>query len=468
MMSDIASQFKALQDAAPRMRQTTAKERADRLRSVWNALLERKEDIFKSGYEERRTNDVDVAAELVMIKGELDFTIKNIEKWMRPVRVKNSLATMGKRCEINYQSKGVVLNISAYNAPTAECIVPMIPAIAAGNTIAIKPSELAPVSAQVMQEVINKALPNDEAQVIQGGVEVSQELLKLPFNHIYYTGGMTVGKIVMKAAADHFASITLEMGGKSPVIIDETANLENAATKLAWGRVMNAGQVCIAPEYIVIHESVKDKFLSLIKEKIEALYNSDGTGLQKSSYVPRVINERHYERIKGLMDDAISKGAELVFGGGSDRTDRYIEPTILTNMTEDMEIMNEEVFGPVLSVLSYSERSEVLEIIAKRPTPLAFYVYSTNKDNINYFLQNSTSGSAVVNNNCIQSGTNPNLPFGGVGTSGMGRIGGYEGFKHMSNARSVVHQPLDKFRDFLVQLPPYSKRYSDLIMKGLK
>ena len=279
---------------------------------------------------------------------------------------------------------------------------------------------------------------------------------------------MTVGKIVMKAAADHFASITLEMGGKSPVIIDETANLENAATKLAWGRVMNAGQVCIAPEYIVIHETVKDKFLSLIKEKIEALYNSDGTGLQKSSYVPRVINERHYERIKGLMDDAVSKGAELVFGGGSDRTDRYIEPTILTNMTEDMEIMNEEVFGPVLSVLSYSERSEVLEIIAKRPTPLAFYVYSTNKDNINYFLQNSTSGSAVVNNNCIQSGTNPNLPFGGVGTSGMGRIGGYEGFKHMSNARSVVHQPLDKFRDFLVQLPPYSKRYSDLIMKGLK
>ena len=168
------------------------------------------------------------------------------------------------------------------------------------------------------------------------------------------------------------------------------------------------------------------------------------------------------------MDDAISKGAELVFGGGSDRTDRYIEPTILTNMTEDMEIMNEEVFGPVLSVLTYSERSEVLKIIAKRPTPLAFYVYSTNKDNINYFLQNSTSGSAVVNNNCIQSGTNPNLPFGGVGTSGMGRIGGYEGFKHMSNARSVVHQPLDKFRDFLVQLPPYSKRYSDLIMKGLK
>lgn len=450
------------------MRRTTAKERADRLRALWEATLERKDDIFRSGREERRTNDVDVAAELVMIKGETDFTVKNLEKWMRPVRVKNSLATIGKRCEIHYQSKGVVLNISAYNAPTAECIIPMIPAIAAGNTVAVKPSELAPVSAQIMQEVINRALPADEAQVFQGGVDVAQDLLRQPFNHIYYTGGMTVGKIVMKAAADHFASITLEMGGKSPVIVDETAQLENAAAKIAWGRVMNAGQVCIAPEYVVIHESVKDRFLALIREKIEALYNSDGSGLQNSSYVPRIINERHFVRIKGLVDDAVKKGAEVVFGGGADKADRYIEPTVLTNMSEDMEIMNEEVFGPVLSVVGYQNRSEVLDIINRRPTPLALYVYSTNKENIDFFLENSTSGSAVVNNNCIQSGTNPNLPFGGVGTSGMGRIGGYEGFKNMSNGRSVVHQPLDRFRDFLVQLPPYSKRYSSLIMKGLR
>ena len=387
---------------------------------------------------------------------------------MKPEKVKNSLNTMGKRCEVRRQSKGVVLNLSAYNAPTAECIVPMIPAIAAGNAVAIKPSEHAPHSAQIVQEIINKALPQDEVEVFQGGVEVSQELLSLPFNHIYYTGGMAVGKIVMKAAADHFASITLEMGGKSPVIIDETANLENAATKLAWGRVMNAGQVCIAPDYVIVHESLKDAFLTLIKQKIDALYNADGKGLENSKYVPRIINERHSKRIKALVDNALEKGATLVCGGGSDVTDRYIEPTVLTDMSEDMDIMKEEVFGPVLSVVTYNRREEVLEIINRRPSPLALYIYSTDDNAIDYFLTNTSSGSAVVNNNCIQSGTNPRLAFGGVGSSGMGRIGGFEGFRSMSNERSVVHQPLDRFRDMLIMLPPYSERYNNLIMKALK
>jgi len=334
--------------------------------------------------------------------------------------------------------------------------------------VAVKPSEHAPHSAQIIQEIIHGALKKDEADVFQGGVDVAQELLSLPFDHIYYTGGYAVGKIVMKAAAEHFASITLEMGGKSPVIIDETANLENAATKLAWGRVMNAGQVCIAPEYVIIHESVKDKFLSLIKEKISALYDSAGTGLQQSEYVPRIINERHHGRIKGLIDDAVKHGAEIVCGGGSDVSDRYIEPTVLTNMSEDMKIMNEEVFGPVLSVIPFKTRQDVLDIISKRPSPLALYIYSTDDAAIEFFLTNTSSGSAVVNNNCIQSGTNPRLPFGGVGHSGMGRIGGFEGFETMSNMRSVVHQPLDKFRDILIMLPPYSDRYSGLIMKGLK
>ncbi|MEO9633595.1 MAG: aldehyde dehydrogenase family protein [Parasphingorhabdus sp.] len=467
-MSEIADKFAKLQSSRQRLRNSSAKERADKLNAIWAGVVERKDDIFVAGNKERGTHDLDIAAELVMIKGEIDFAVKNIAKWMKPEKIKNSLNTMGKRCEIRRQSKGVVLNLSAYNAPTAECLVPAIPAIAAGNAVAIKPSEHAPHSAQIVQEIINKALPSDEAEVFQGGVEVSQELLNLPFNHIYYTGGMAVGKIVMKAAADHFSSITLEMGGKSPVIVDETASLENAATKLAWGRVMNAGQVCIAPEYVIIHESKKDEFLSLIEEKINALYNSDGAGLDKSQYVPRIINERHASRIKALVDDATKKGATVVCGGGSDIADRYIEPTVLTDMSEDMEIMNEEVFGPVLSVLTYSSREEVLDIISRRPSPLALYVYSTNDEAVDYFLTNTSSGSAVVNSNCIQSGTNPRLPFGGVGSSGMGRIGGFEGFKSMSNERSVVHQPLDRFRDILIMLPPYSERYNNLIMKGLK
>ena len=467
-MSDIQTRFQALKSAAPRLRNTTAAQRAAKMTALWEATIDRKDDLFKAAHKERGTHDLDMAAELVMLKTEIDFITKNLAKWMKPEKIKNSLATMGKRCEIRRQSKGVVLNMAAYNAPTAESFVPMLAAVAAGNAIAIKPSELAPHSAQIIQDIVNKVFPADEAEVFQGGVDVAKELLAQPFDHIYYTGGTAVGKIVMKAAADNLASITLEMGGKNPVIIDETAKLENAASKLAWGRVMNAGQVCIAPDYAVVHESVKEEFQTLLSQKIQEHYNSAQTGLDKSDYVPRIINERHTARIKGLIDDAVQKGATIVSGGGANIPDNYIEPTVLTDVTEEMDIMREEVFGPVLCVLSYKTREEVLSHIAPRTNSLALYIYSTDKDNIEYFLDNTSSGSAVVNNNCIQSGTNPRLPFGGIGASGMGRIGGYEGFRSMSNERSVVHQPLDKFRDFLIMLPPYSDRYSGLIMKGIK
>lgn len=467
-MSDISQQFAKLKSSTARLRNTTAAQRVSRINALWSATVERKEDLFKATHNERGTHDLDVAAELMMLKSEVDFISKNLEKWMKPEKIKNSMATMGKRCEIRRQSKGVVLNMAAYNAPTAESFVPMLAAIAAGNSVAIKPSELAPESAQIIQEIVNKVFPSDEAEVFQGGVEVAQALLKQPFDHIYYTGGTAVGKIVMKAAADNLASVTLEMGGKNPVIIDETAKLENAATKLAWGRVMNAGQVCIAPDYAVVHESVKDEFQTLLSQKIQEQYNSEKTGLNKSAYVPRIINERHTKRIKALIDDAVKKGATVICGGDVNVKDCYVEPTVLTDVTEDMTIMQEEVFGPVMCVLGYKQREEVLSHIAPRTNSLALYIYSTHKDNIEYFLANTSSGSAVVNNNCIQSGTNPRLPFGGIGASGMGRIGGYEGFKSMSNERSIVHQPLDKFRDFLIQLPPYSERYENIIMKAIK
>ena len=467
-MSDITTKFTRLQSAAQGLRSTGAAERIHKLESLWAAVVERQDDLFRAGHSERGTHDLDIAAELVMVKGEIDYAIKNVGRWMKPRKVKNSLNTMGKRCEIQYQPKGTVLNLSAYNAPTAECIVPMIPAITAGNAIAVKPSEHAPQSAQILDELITKALPADEVMVFQGGVDVAQGLLAQPFDHIHYTGGSAVGKIVMKAAAEHFATVTLEMGGKSPVIIGKSAALDNAATKIAWGRVMNAGQVCIAPDYVIVHDSIADEFLDLIVKKIKSLYDSEGTGLQNSPYVPRIINQRHQTRIKGLIDDALKKGARLVFGGHTNAKDRYIEPTVLTDMSESMAIMKEEVFGPVLSVLRYQDRKDVLDIISKRPSPLALYIYSTDKAEINYFLTNTTSGSAVVNNNCIQSGTNPRLPFGGVGASGMGRVGGFRGFEDMSNTRAVVHQPLDRLRDILIMLPPYSQRYKGLIMKALK
>ena len=365
--SEIKASFEALQAGTSRLRNTTASQRVARMTALWAAMVDRKEDLFKAAHQERGTHDLDMAAELVMIKSELDFFAKNLAKWMRPEKIKNSLATMGKRCEIRRQSKGVVLNMAAYNAPTAESFVPMFAAIGAGNSVAIKPSELAPYSAQIIQEIVNDVFPRDEAEVFQGGIDVAQALLALPFDHIYYTGGTAVGKIVMKAAADNLASVTLEMGGKNPVIIDASAKLENAATKLAWGRVMNAGQVCIAPDYAIVHESVKEAFQNLMTEKIGALYNSDQTGFGKSPYVPRIINERHTKRVKSLIDDAVKKGASVICGGGVNITDNYVEPTLLTDVTEDMQIMREEVFGPVMCVVGYEDPQDCLLYTSPSP-----------------------------------------------------------------------------------------------------
>ncbi|MDA8707790.1 aldehyde dehydrogenase family protein [Hellea sp.] len=468
MAKDIQSRFEALQSSTSRLRNSSAEERAQKLTALWEAILDKKQVLFDAGAEERGCHELDIAAELVMLKSEIDYARKHVASWMKPKKVKNSLSTIGKRCEIRYQSKGVLLNMAAYNAPTVESFVPLIAAICSGNSCAIKPSELAPKSAHIIKDIVSAALKPDEVDVFIGDVETAKTLISLPFDHIYYTGGTAVGKIVMKAAADNLTSITLEMGGKNPVIIDETAKLENAATKLAWGRVMNAGQVCIAPDYAIVHESVKDEFQRLISEQINAQYNSDGAGLESSNYVPRIINERHTQRVKDLIDDAVKKGAAVISGGSANIKANYIEPTILTDVTEDMAIMQEEVFGPVLCVVGYKNREEVLDYIKPRRNPLALYIYSTDNEAIEYFLTNTSSGSAVVNNNCVQAGTNPRLPMGGIGASGMGRIGGFAGFQSMSNERSIVHQPLDKFRDFLIQLPPYSDKYSGLIMKGLK
>ena len=467
-MSETAQKFKQLQEGAVQMRQSTAADRNGLLKKLWESLVDHQDAIYDAAKKERNSHKLDAAAELMMIKSEIDFISKNLKKWVKPKKVPNSMATMGKRCEIRYDPKGVVLNLSAWNAQIAECFIPAIAAIAAGNTVAIKPSELAPHSAQVVENIVNEVFSADQVAVFQGDAAIAQELLALPFNHIYYTGGYTVGAIVMKAAADHFASVTLEMGGKSPVIIDSSANIDDTATKLSWGRVMNAGQVCIAPEYVVAHESVAEELVETLKVKMTEQYNAEQTGFENSPNMNCIINERHMQRIVGLIDDALEKGATLAFGGKNFPEKRIIEPTILTNVTEDMRIMQEEVFGPVLAVMTFKERDELPGIIANRPNPLAYYVYATDKSAIDYFLSICNSGSAVVNNNCIQSGTNPHLPFGGTGASGMGRIGGFRGFEELSNARSVVIQPLDRFRNFLINLPPYSKRYEGLIMGAIK
>jgi aldehyde dehydrogenase (NAD+) len=441
---------------------TTAEQRADKIRRLLKATLDARPAILEAGYKELRLAPTDIDAQLLMLKTEGEFIARNLADWMAPQPIQGSLMTLGKKSYVRYEPKGVVLHLSTWNAPIAEAFVLAFGAVAAGCPFVLKPSELAPHSAQLLADIVAGTFADDELAVVQGAAEAATSLLALPFNHIFYIGGHGVGRIVVRAAAEHFATVTLEMGGKNPVIIDASADIEEAGRKIAWGRVCNAGQVCLAPDYALVHESVVPAFVAALSKSMTAMYNADGKGFDKSAELPRIVNRRHFDRIKGLLDDALAKGAKLEFGGQTDGDDLFIAPTILSNVTEDMRIMREEIFGPILCVVPFSKREDAIATIRRRPKPLGSYIYAKDREAIDWYLARTTSGSTVVNHNVIQSGTNPHLPFGGVNASGIGRIGGRYTFLECSNARAVVEEG-PPVGDPNIMFPPYSDKYKQMI-----
>jgi aldehyde dehydrogenase (NAD+) len=466
-VQNITERFAALRTNAPALALSDAPSRAGKIRQLIAAVLAHKKRFYDAAHTELGACDLDVAAQLVMLKSEGDHAAKNLARWMRPRRVRNSAATLGKKCYIRCEPKGIVLNLSTWNAPVAIGLVPAVAAIAAGNAFALKPSELAPHSATVLREVIESVFSPSEFAVFEGGPEVAQTLLQQPFNHIYYTGGQRVGRLVMKAAAEYFASVTLEMGGKNPVIVDASAAIDDAAKKIAWGRIANAGQICVAPDYALVHRSKLEPFLAALCTSITAMYNPDGRGFEHSAELLRIVNEQHFGRVVALLDDARAKGARVVCGGQTNAATRFVAPTVLTGVTEEMRVMQEEIFAPILPVLPYDDRAEALAVVDRRSKPLSLYIYAQEREAIDYFLARTTAGSSVVNHNLVQSGTNPRLPFGGVNHSGIGRIGGEYGFLEFSNQRSVVEQRRGLL-DTTFNLPPYSKLYRRMIESALK
>jgi aldehyde dehydrogenase (NAD+) len=455
-MSDVQTAFDRLAANAHAFSRTTAAQRCERIAALLQMLLDRREQAFEAGKIELGLSETDVIGQLIIVKAEADFALKHLAEWVRPKHVPNSIMMLGKKAYIQYEPKGVVLNLSTWNAPLAIGLVPAIAAIAAGNTVLLKPSELAPQSAALLSEIVAAAMPDNEFAVAEGGPEVAEQLLTLPFNHIYYTGGQRVGRIVMRAAAEHFAGVTLEMGGKNPVFIDESADIKDAARKIAWGRLSNAGQVCIAPDYVLVKKAVADQFLQSIATEIPRMYNADNQGFEKSPDFPRVVNQTHFARVQGLIDDAVAKGARVVLGGASNPATRFIPPTVLTDVTADMRVMQEEIFGPVLPVMAYTDLDQAMARVRHREKPLALYVYAKDRGVIDAVLAGTSAGSTVINHNMVQSGTNPHLPFGGVNGSGMGRVGGHRGFLEFSNARSVVEET--KAADGLTPLPPFNDK----------
>lgn len=461
----VAKAFARAAALAPQLSLSTAEQRIEKIQRLLMTLLKYRQEIYNTGLKERGLSPPDMDGELVMLKFEADFIAANLRDWMTRKLAPPSLMTLGKKCYVRYEAKGAVLVLPSWNAPYVIGLLPTFGALAAGNAVILKPSELAPHSSKLMARIVAEALPGGEVSVVEGGAETAQALLACPFNHIFYIGNNHVGRIVMKAAADHFASVTLEMGGKNPSIVDASADVEDAALKTSWGRMCNAGQACIAPDYVFVHESVVKLYTDALLREIRAMYDPKGTGYENNPEYPRIINARHFERIKTLVEDARDKGANILCGGTYRAEDRFIAPTVVTNVRDDMKLMQEEIFGPVIAIVPFKTREEVVETIRNRPKPLALYVFAKDRAQIDYFLANTTSGSSVVNHNVVQSGTNPYLPFGGVGSSGMGRMVGFATFNEASNARAIVEEgppvidprtlfpPLtDKYKQQLTQL----------------
>ncbi|WP_053992808.1 aldehyde dehydrogenase family protein [Mangrovimonas sp. TPBH4] len=400
--------------------------------------------------------------EIYPVVSEIKFACKHLKQWLKPQKVETPLALMGTSSWYQHEPKGVCLIMAPWNFPLNLTFGPLVSAIAAGNTVILKPSEMTPHIAQVMAEIIEDLFPEEEVALVQGEVEVSQELLKQPFNHIFFTGSPGVGKLVMKAASAHLTSVTLELGGKSPTIIDDTANLKLAAKRIAWGKFINNGQICLSPDYVLVKESVKDAFVEALQLQLKAFYSEDP---KDSPAYCRVVNRKHFDRLVAHLENAKKLQASFDIGGESKIEDCYIAPTVVSNLPDEASLLQEEIFGPILPIKTYNTVEDILDYVNAKSKPLALYIYSRNKRFINQILKNTRAGSTAINANVLQY-SNHYLPFGGSNTSGIGKSHGYFGFQEFSNQRAVLKQHIGGAIELL--FPPYTSLKQKLIDMTIK
>ena len=431
---------------------TTAKERIKKLKALKKAILVTyKEDIYKALEADLNKPRVEAdLTELFPVISEIKFAVKYMRTWLSKNHVKTPMSLLGASSWIKYEPKGVSLIIAPWNFPFHLALCPVVSAIAAGCPVVLKPSEMSPNVTDVIEKIIKELFKEEEIALVKGAVQESTDLLKLPFNHVYFTGSPQVGKIVMEAASKHLASVTLELGGKSPTIVDSSANLKTAAKKIVWGRFANGGQTCLAPDYILVDEKIQTKLIEALKSAIAGFFTEHP---MESEHYCKLIHDRHFDRMKGMLDDAIIQGAKIEIGGKSNRDILRLEPTVLSNVTMDSQVMQEEIFGPLLPVVPFKNLDEAIKIIQSKEKPLGLYIYSSKNKNIKYLLDNTRAGSSCVNNNLIQY-SNHYLPFGGSNNSGIGKVHGFYGFQEFSNARSVMKQ--HTFGAIQLLFPPYN------------
>lgn len=397
-------------------------------------------DLHKSHFESYGT-------EIGFVLEELSFNLKKLRKWMRPEKVSSGLISFPAKSRITYEPLGTVLIIAPWNYPFQLLVAPLIGAIAAGNTVILKPSEISVNTSLALEKIINAAFDEEYVHVVTGGSDVSQQLLTLDFNHIFFTGSPRVGKIVMQAAAKKLIPITLELGGKSPCIVNKDIDLKLAARRIAWGKFLNAGQTCIAPDYLLVHEEIKEVLIQEIEETVHGFFGKD---IQQSPDYPRIISRPNMERLATLLE-----GVKVVSGGNYDVEKRYFEPTIVEDVDFEKPVMQQEIFGPILPVMSFRELDEAIHLINSRPRPLALYVFAASKRFHKKVIAEVPAGGVTVNDTLMHIASNK-LPFGGVGNSGIGKYHGFESFKTFSNAKPVVYR--GTWLDVPIRYAPYKSK----------
>ena len=429
--------------------------RLNQLQKLRQAIKDYEAEIVKAVVADLHKSDYEAFLTEISVLKELQYAMKHLRAWAKPKSVPVASMQLPARAKIYPEPLGIVLIIAPWNYPFYLVIAPLIAAIAAGNCAILKPSELAPQTSRVIAELIQKTFDPAYVALVEGGVEVSQALLEEKFDHIFFTGGTAVGKVVMAAAAKHLTPVTLELGGKSPCIVDAEVDLDVAARRITWGKFINAGQTCIAPDYLLVDRRIKSPLLERMQAQIQQFYGDDPT--QSPDY-PRLINPRHFNRVASLID-----ANKVIVGGATNPDDHYIAPTIMAANWDD-PVMQEEIFGPVLPVLEYDDVKEAIEQINRRPKPLALYVFSKNKQLQERVLQETSSGGVCINDTIMHIASS-SLPFGGVGESGIGAYHGKAGFDTFSHYKSVLFKPF--WMDLAVRYAPYKGKL-ELARKMIK
>ena len=463
----IDSVFRSQQETAVKFRTLPVTKRKEKLRRLHRWILDNRSRIHAAVHADFQKPEQEIdSTDIYPITAEINHTLSHIDEWAAPRKVDAPLTLLGTSSEVRLEPRGVCLIIAPWNFPFNLAVGPLVPCLAAGNTAIIKPSEITPNTAALVVEMMKELFPPEEVAVFEGGPEMSTTLLSYPFDHIFFTGSPGVGKIVMRAAAEHLTSVSLELGGKSPTIVHSDADAYHSARRIAFSKFLNNGQTCIAPDHVFVHEQIREKFLGYLKKEVLRMFGDRTAVRRDGPAYGRISSPKHFDRLATMADDAATHGWETLLSGPRDRDSRFFHPTILTGTNRKAMVMQEEVFGPLLPVIAYTDLDEVIREINRAPKALAVYVFTGSRRTADT-VANKTSSGSFCHNECIAQFIHPNLPFGGVNNSGSGKSHGYAGYLAFSNEKPFLKQRTGFATTYLFQppYPPYFRKIIDILLR---